>query len=93
MEPSATDHTPTAARDTMARIQAPEPGRPLQFPGQYTRRAPRSAPTAGAFADELPAGAAKQERAREGGGAPIYRTPGKPAGFGTRLFNWLLRTA
>lgn len=93
MGPSETDRTPSAAKDTMARIQTPEPALPLQFPGQYTRRTAKAPRATGVFADELPAGAAKQERAREGGGAPLYRTPGGAAGFGTRLFNWLLRTA
>ncbi len=87
------DRTPDAAKDTMTRIQRIDPALPLRFPGQYQLRAAKAPKPADSFPGGLPAGDARQERQREGGGAPRYRMPGRPLGFASRLFNWLLRTA
>jgi hypothetical protein len=77
----------------MTRIQRPDPALPLQFPGQYRLRAAKTPKPADSYPGGLPAGDARLERQREGGGAPRYRTPGRPPSLGSRLFNWLMRTA
>lgn len=93
MGSGAEDRTPNAAKDTMTRIQRMDPALPLRFPGQYRPRTAKAPTPPGNYPGELPAGDARTEREREGGGAPRYRTPGQPPGLASRLFDWLTRTA